>query len=136
MVLDTYTALLLDKNDIFNNFVQHGNDEWNLGKDQSFEDVMDNTTIEYNNMVKQKLWSQTNPKDTKKIALTTLNNELQHGKKCSSSGNSGKSYAGAVSGGGSVDKEWKFTLDPWCIVKEVQTKAVDGKTWHWCLHHK
>ena len=40
MVLDTYTALLSGKNDVFNNFVQRGKDEWELGKDQNFEDVM------------------------------------------------------------------------------------------------
>ena len=112
MVLDTYTALLSGKNDVFNNFVQRGKDEWELGKDQNFEDVMENATIKYNNMVKQKLWSQTDPKDTKILALTTLNNELQHGKKGASNGNSGKSYADAVNGGGGVEKEWKFNLDP------------------------
>ena len=33
MVLDTYTALLSGKNDMFNNFVQRGKDDWELGKD-------------------------------------------------------------------------------------------------------
>ena len=55
MVIDTYTALLLDENDIFNNFAHRGKDKWELGKDHSFEDVMENATVKYNNMVKQKL---------------------------------------------------------------------------------
>ena len=130
MVLDTYTVLLSEKTDIFNNFVQRGKDDWELGKDQNFEDVMENTTVKYNNMVKQKIWTQTDPKDAKILALTTLNNELQNGKKA------GKSYAGAVTGGGVAEKEWVFTLDPWRIVKEGSSKTVDGKTWNWCPHHK
>ena len=71
----------LEKNDIFNNIVQRGKDDWELGKDQNFEDVMENTTVKYNNMVKQKIWTQTNPKDAKILALTTLNHELQNSKK-------------------------------------------------------
>jgi len=130
MVLDTYTALLSGKNDIFNNFVQRGKDDWELRKDQNYEDVMDNATVKYNNMVKQKIWTQTDPKDVKILALTTLNHELQNGKKA------GKSYAGAVTGGGVAEKEWVFTLDPWRIVKEGSSKTVDGKTWNWCPHHK
>ena len=81
MVLDTYTVLLSEKNDIFNNFVQRGKDDWELGKDQNFEDVMENTTVKYNNMVKQTIWTQTDPKDAKILALTTLNHELQNSKK-------------------------------------------------------
>ena len=69
------------KNDIFNNFVQRGKDDWELGKDQNFEDVMENTTVKYNNMVKQTIWTQTDPKDAKILALTTLNHELQNSKK-------------------------------------------------------
>ena len=37
MVLDTYTVLLPGKHDIFNNFVQRGKDDWELGKDQNYE---------------------------------------------------------------------------------------------------
>ena len=94
------------------------------------KDVMDNVTVKYNNMVKQKIWTQTDPKDAKILALTTLNHELQNGKKA------GKSYAGAVTGGGVAEKEWVFTLDPWRIVKECSSKTVDDKTWHWFPHHK
>ena len=35
MVLDTYTVLLSGKHNIFNNFVQRGKDDWELGKDQN-----------------------------------------------------------------------------------------------------
>ena len=122
MVLDTYTVLLSGKKDIFNNCVQRGKDDWELVKDQNYEDVMNNATVKYNNMVKQKIWTQTDPKDAKILALTTLNHELQNGKKA------GKSYAGAVTGGGVVEKEWVFTLDLWCIIKESSSKTVDGKT--------
>ena len=27
-------------------------------------------------------------------------------------------------------------MDPWRIVKGGPSKTVDGKTWHWCPHHK
>ena len=106
MVLDTYTALLSGKNDIFNNFVQRGKDDWELGKDQNYEDVMNNTTVKYNNMVKQNIWTQTDPKDAKILALIILNHELQNGKKA------GKSYAGAVTDGEGAAKECVFTFDP------------------------
>ena len=127
MVLATYTALLSGKNDVFNNFVQRGKDEWELGKDQNVKDIMDNATIKSNNMVKQNLWSQTDPKDEKILALTTLNHQIRHGKKGVSSRNPGKSYYGAVTGGGGAGKELIFTLDPWRIINEGPTKLVDGK---------
>ena len=136
VVLDTYIALLLGKNDIFNNFVQRGKDDWELGKDQTFDDVMENATVKYNNMVKQKLWSQTDSKDAKILALTALNNELKDVKKGSSTGNYGKTCAGAVTGGGAAGKEWTFTLDPWRIVKEDPTKTVIERLWYWSPHHK
>ena len=52
-----------------------------IGERSEFEDVMNNTTIKYNNMLKQKIWTQTDPKDAKILALTTLNHELQNSKK-------------------------------------------------------
>lgn len=79
MVLDTYTTLLFGGNDVFNNFVQRRKDKWELGREQNFEDVMKRSSIRYNNMVKQKLWSQTDPKDAKIRDLTTLNNQLKKG---------------------------------------------------------
>ena len=59
-------ALLLGKNNIFSNCVQRGKYKWELGKDHIFEDVMDNTAVKYNNMVKQNLWLQTDSKDAEK----------------------------------------------------------------------
>ena len=81
MVLDTYTALLSGKNYIFNNFVQRGKDDWELGKDQNCEDVINNTTVRYNKIVKRKNWTQTDHMDAKILALTTLNHEIQNDKK-------------------------------------------------------
>ena len=51
MVLDTYIDLLSGKNGVFNNVVQRGNNEWELGKDQNFEDMMKSATIKYKNMI-------------------------------------------------------------------------------------
>ena len=83
-----------------------------MGMDQNFEDVMGNATIKYNNMVKQKIWTQIDPMDTKVLALTTLNHEVHNSNKA------GKSYTGAMTSGGSAEKEWVFTFNPWRIVKK------------------
>ena len=87
-----------------------------MGMDQNFEDVMDNATVKYNNMVKQKIWTQTDPMDTKILALTTLNHEVHNSKKA------GKSYTGAMTSGGGAEKKWVFTFDPWRIVKKKVPK--------------
>ena len=50
--LDTYYILLSGKNNVFNSYVQWGKDDWELGVEQNFEDVMEHAMIEYNNMVK------------------------------------------------------------------------------------
>lgn len=112
MVFDTYTALLLGIHKNVNNIVERGKDKSEIDKNQNFEDVMKNATVTYTSMTKQKIWPQTDPKDAKILALTMLNNGLQHCKNGSFSGNSDKSYAGAASGSGGTDMEWKFTLDP------------------------
>lgn len=98
-----------------------------MGKEQDFEDVMESVTIRYNNMVKQKLWSEMNPKDAKILALATINNQFQKYKGGGSS-NSGEVHTSPAAGGSNSAKEWKFNLEPWCIVKEGSTKVVDRRT--------
>ena len=83
--------------------MQGGKDKWELGTD-FFEDVMERSTIKYNNMVKQKLWLQTDLKAAKILALTTLNNQLQQDKKDASAGKLAKNYASTASSGGSTAK--------------------------------
>lgn len=75
-----------------------------IGFGTKFEDVMDRTTIKYDNVVKQKLWSQMDPKDAKVFTLTILNKQLQKSKE-SGSGENSKTYLRAATGGGNSPKE-------------------------------
>ena len=52
----------------------------------------------------------------------------------------GGSYAGTVnknksSSPGIAVNTTKFTLEPWRVVNEFQTKIDEGSTWYWCPHH-
>ena len=71
------------------------------------------------------------------LALTTLNHKLEKEKIYNYTGQpAGKDfYAGAVSKSnnrnpGIATATTKFSLEPWRIVNEGQTKTTKGATWH------
>ena len=51
--------------------IQRGKDRWELGEDTQPDSLAEKAAIKYNNMVLQKIWNQTDPKDAKILALTT-----------------------------------------------------------------
>ena len=129
MVLDLYTALLSGKNEIFSSFIQRRKDDWETGTDESHEALVKVANTKYNNMVTQGSWKQVEAKDSAIVALLTKVNHLEKQLKSSASASSSSSAAGKSS------KNPYFTLDPWRMNKDGDTKVVDGKTWYWCPRH-
>ena len=56
--LDLYTALLSSKNDVFNIFVKHIKDDWEVGSHVTHSKMLITSVKNYNNMVKQGRWKQ------------------------------------------------------------------------------
>ena len=78
-------------------------------------------------MVKQSLWKQEEAKDSKIVALVTKVNELESklaSKQTSSSTSTSRKAFGR-----------KFRMDDWRMVKDGDSKTVDGDKWWWCPHH-
>jgi len=129
--LDLYDALLSGKNDVFNRFVERSKDNWEVGTEKTHDELVSQAVTKYNSRVKQGYWKQVEPKDATIVAITTQITNLE--KKISPGTLSGKSNATNFS---NPRSEPKFTLEDWCIVNNGKEKVVNGKTWHWCPHHK
>ncbi len=70
----------------------------------------------FNNMVHQKFWNKTDPKDAKLLALTTEVQDLKSQLKCTD----------VESSSGSNKKKGNFQLDAWRLKKGKDKKVVDG----------
>ena len=70
-VMHLFTALLTSKNDIFRSMIQREKDKRELGDDVDPDSLVGKVTTKFNNMVLQKLWNRTDPKDATILALST-----------------------------------------------------------------
>ena len=124
-VMHPFNALLTSKNDIFWSMIQREKDRGELGEDVLPDSLVEKATTKYNNMILQKIWNQTDPKDAKILALTTKLEVLDS----------------AFSTSKSDTKPPKKTSGPWkpedwSITNVGTFTEKDGKTLHWCPHHK
>ena len=91
------------------------------------DSLVEKATTKYNNMVLQKIWNQTDPKDTKILALTTKLEVLESAFNASATGPKGPAPKKA---NGSWEPEY------WLITNVGPSVEKDGKTLCWCPHHK
>ena len=130
-VMHLFNALLTSKNDIFRSMIQREKDKWELGEDVLPDSLVDKATTKYNNMVLQKLWNQTDPKDAKILALTTKLELLASAFSTSTSAPEPKPLKQRN------DNNWK--PEPWQITNvgpKIDDPNKPGKTLWWCPHHK
>ena len=70
-MMHLFDALLTSKKDVFRSMTQCLKELCDIGKYVQLDALIDFFVTKYNNMVKQQLWNQTDPKDTKILVLTT-----------------------------------------------------------------
>ena len=125
-VMHLFNALITAKNDISRLMIQQEKDKWELGKDVQPNSLVQKSTTKYNNMVLQKLWNQTNPKDANILVLTTKLENLELTYSTANLGiptnNPGKS------------NPWE--PEDWQITNTGPKIEKCGKTLYWCPHHK
>ena len=107
--------------------IQREKDRWELGEDVLPDSLVDKATTKYNNMVLQKIWNQTDPKDTKILALTTKLEVLESAFNTSATDPKDPT---PKKGNGS----WK--PESWLITNVGPSIEKDGKTLYWWPHHK
>ena len=64
-------TLLTSKNDIFRSMIQQLKKAWEIGESVEPDVLIEAALTKYNNMVRQNIWDQKDPKDTKNLALIT-----------------------------------------------------------------
>ena len=128
----TCTILLSGKNDVFNRFTERSKDDWEVGVEQTRNELVNHDITKHNNMVKQGRWKQVEPKDVTIVTLAIQIPNLEKKIKIvhaptvkSNASNPPTSRLGT-----------KSTLKYWCIIFNRKEKVVDGKTWYQCLCHK
>jgi len=133
-----YKALLSGQNAVFNAFIQREKDKWHIGKGLKVGELVACAKQKYNNMKGE--WTRPDPKDAKITALTTEVNKLKESygqsSKSSTGTDGGASTAGASTSSDKDTIPGTMNLERWRTVKKEQTITRDGKTWHWCPHHK
>ena len=127
---DLFEALLSSKNDIFRNYIQRLQDEWESGKDITPGDIMELALRKYNNMLERKIWIQSETQESKLVALATKLQQMESQMKNQFSSSSSKSNNSSVS------NKKKHGIDEWRMVKKGESKVVNGTTYWWCPHHK
>ena len=94
--MQLFNALLTSKNDIFRSMIQRLNDAWEIVENVEPGVLIEATLTEYNNMVKQNIWDQKDPKGTIILALTTKLEVLESAFNTASN----TPYKGGTRGGG------------------------------------
>ena len=97
---------------------------WDLREDLKTNYVIEAATTKYNTMVVQKLWKESNPKDTKCMALNTKIEALE----LAFSTNYIKPKGPNTSN--------KRNPPEWKVTKKVYTMTHDSIPFYWCPHHK
>ena len=64
-----FNALFTSINDIFRSIIHWLKDAWEIGESVKPDILMEATLTKYNNMVKQNIWDQKDPKDAKVSAF-------------------------------------------------------------------
>ena len=118
--MDMFAALLSTKNQVFKDFVQRKKDAWETGTNIKLNELAEDALNKYNNMLEQRQWQQKESADTKLVAF--LSDHLKTGQ----SGGSLRSKSSKTS----------TSVEAWRMKKKSDSVERDGKTWHWCPHHK
>ena len=114
MILHLFSFLEQAPNDEFQRTIGAEKDKWEADQPLEVEKLCDLAKQKFNNISSRNKWNILNPKDAKILALTTENNNP----KTTSSGSK------------------KISIEDWRRVKKQDSVIVNGKTWHWCPHHK
>jgi len=133
VVMDTFSALLLTKNQVFKDFAQSKKDEWEQGEDMPINELASYVTMKCNKIVKQKKWNSRDLKDVNIIALTTQVEALRS-RFDSAYNNPNNNNSGGGSNGG--DKKSRTDIPAWRMKNVGPKKTVDGVTWWWYPDHK
>ena len=129
---DLFEALLSTKNQVFHNFIQRLQDQWETGTDFTPGEIMELALQKYSNMSERGVWNQNEKPDSQLHALATRLDSMEnqmHGSPSSSS----KSRSSKSS---SLSFKKKFGIEEWRMIKQGNTKVVNGVTFWWCPHHK
>ena len=128
-----FDALLASKNDIFYSMIQRLKDSWEIVENSQPNILIKATVIKYNNMVKQKLWDQIDPKNVKKIVITTKLEVLESDFSIPAT----KHPRGGTRGSGGThnQNQTPFIIPDWKNTKKEDIIKRDGETLHWCKHH-
>ena len=130
---DLFEALLSTKNQVFHNFIQRLQDKWETGTDYTPGQIMELALQKYANMSERGVWNQNEKPDSQLHALATRLDSMETQIQGSSSSASGKFKSSKSS---SLSKKKKFGIEEWRMVKQGNTKVVNGVTFWWCPHHK
>ena len=140
-----FRALLSGPNSSLNCYIERCKDDWDTGADVTPDSLIQVAKEKYNNMVAQKEWNKTDPKDAKILALTTRLNKLEKEKKpaanptppagSNSVGGKGTAPKGVQKDGKTYVEGLNY-LELWRTIKKGGTINRDGKKWHWCPKHK
>ena len=122
--MDTFSALLSTKNQVFKDFIQQKKDAWETGDNITLGELSEDALNKYNNMVEQKNWQQKESGESKLIALMT-----------DSVNKSAKKPNLERNQNGQSGKTCSTSVESWCMKKKGDSIKRDGKTWFWCPDH-
>ena len=128
---DLFEALLSTKNQVFHNYIQRLQDEWETGTDYTPGQIMELALQKYANMSERGVWHQNEKPDSQLHALATRLDSMENQIQGSSSSSKPKSTKSS-----SFSTKKKFGIEEWRMNKQGNTKVVNGVTYWWCPHHR
>lgn len=128
---DLFEALLSTKNQVFHNYIQRLQDEWETGTDYTPGQIMELALQKYANMSERGVWHQNEKPDSQLHALATRLDSMENQIQGSSSSSKPKSTKSS-----SFSTKKKFGIEEWRMSKQGNTKIVNGVTYWWCPHHR
>ena len=130
MEMDVLASLLTSTNKEFKMFVEQIKGNWEVGKDYSYDTIIDEVVTKFNNLKKGNVWGQVDPLEQKIIALTTMVTNI------------GSTSHALTTGTNSTDSnknprgKGKANIEPWRFIKTADKVVKDGKEWWFCMEHK
>ena len=133
--LDLFNALQTVPNPDFAAFVRDERQAWEIGGDKPSSQLIAESLTIYNNAVSANRWENKDPKDAKIMALTTQVEQLVEAQKQFTALTTQKTEYKPLQAQGSRPGDF-LSIKAWRMKKTENTVTRDGKTWHWCPHHK
>ena len=123
LLLDMFRALETHRNEGFSRAVERAKDDWEHRRLVNPDVLRTEMINKYNNLVEQKRWKITDPRDAKIAALTSQLGAIEKFKASAKPTN----FKGSGGGGRRLD------VASWRLSKTFGNSTTrDGKTWHWC----